>query len=116
MHELSITENVMNIVKETVEKEGAKRVFKVKLKVGEFSSIAPDSVSFYFDILKKDTILKDAVLEIETIPLLLKCNTCLNEFGFNEGEELIFQCKSCNGRNVEICSGKELYIDYLEME
>ena len=56
MHELSITQSIMDVVLVEAEKAGAKEVKKINLVIGEMSGIVEQSVQFYFDFLNKETV------------------------------------------------------------
>ncbi|MBI5682395.1 MAG: hydrogenase maturation nickel metallochaperone HypA [Deltaproteobacteria bacterium] len=65
MHTVSIARSIVETVKVYAEREGIKKVTKIGLAIGGYSCIEPSSISFCFDIVKKDTIVKDAVLDIK---------------------------------------------------
>ena len=109
MHELSITESILQQSLTEAKKHQAKTIKKIKLLVGETTSIVPDCVQFYFDTLKQDTIAKDAILEIEKVPLVIRCPKCQVQF-----KDLELTC-SCQA-GIEIVSGQELIIESLEIE
>ncbi|MFB0510034.1 MAG: hydrogenase maturation nickel metallochaperone HypA [bacterium] len=109
MHELSITESILKQSLTEANKNRAKMIKKIKLLVGEATSIVPDCVRFYFDTLKQETIAKDAILEIETKPLVIRCPKCKTQF-----KDLDLTCNCQAG--IEIVSGQELMIESLEIE
>ena len=73
MHELSITQNILNIALEEAEKANATRISKISLVVGQASGIVPESVQFCFDELKKGSIAGEASLDFTVVPTQLKC-------------------------------------------
>lgn len=115
MHEAYITENIIKIVDECVRKERpvpAKiTVKRIKLKFGKMSGVVSDSVKFCFDIMAKDTILEDARLEIEEIPVTALCRDCNRTFRI---EEVCFFCRECGRSNIEILTGREILVDAIE--
>ena len=73
MHEMPYTQTIL----ETAFKEAGDRPIKIiYLRVGELSAILPDSVDYFFNFLKKDTLAKDARLEFEMVPIRLTCQNC----------------------------------------
>ncbi len=66
MHELSVTESVLEIACKHAKKAGATRVTDVSLVIGRLSSIVDDSVSFYWDVISKDTLCEGAKLHFQT--------------------------------------------------
>ncbi|MEO0091314.1 MAG: hydrogenase maturation nickel metallochaperone HypA [candidate division WOR-3 bacterium] len=109
MHEFSITQSILNQALSTAQKHNAKRINKIKLQLGEASAIIPECVSFYFDQIKIGTIAENAVLDFEKIPLKTRCPKCKKEF---TGLEITCNCQ----KGVEIISGQEMIIEYIDIE
>ncbi len=113
MHELSITESILNAALDEAQKNNADRIVSIYLCMGEISSIVPDCVREYFELLSEDTIAHGATLHFTTIPAVITCRECGNSFSI-KGMRLL--CPRCNSRKVSITSGREFYIDRLEIE
>jgi len=113
MHELSLMQGVMDIVKESAAQNGILKVNKVKLVVGKFSMALPDSLHFAFEALSGvEPLFKGAVLEIEAKEILCQCQQCRQ---INQLEDSYhFVCSSCGSTKVDIIQGRELYLDYYE--
>ena len=65
MHELSIAEELLQIITEKAAQVGIGKIEQINLKIGEFSGILPDALVFAFEMLSKDTITDGARIEIE---------------------------------------------------
>jgi hydrogenase nickel incorporation protein HypA/HybF len=65
MHEMGIATSVIEAVRVEAARRPGSRVTKVGLRIGEFSGVDRDSLSFCFEALVKDTDLESAVLAIE---------------------------------------------------
>jgi len=65
MHEMGIATSVIEAVRVEAARRPGARVTKVGLRIGEFSGVDRDSLSFCFEALVKDTDLESAVLAIE---------------------------------------------------
>ena len=50
MHELALTEGIIQIVREQAEKNGFDRVLEIRLRVGEYSGIIPECLLEFFPI------------------------------------------------------------------
>jgi len=83
------------------------RVEKVNIKVGSLSCVMPENLRFCFKAAIEGTPLAGAKLNIEEIPVIIKCNSCHYEWAVNEPA---FMCKKCNAKNIEEVSGRELEI------
>lgn len=116
MHELSITQSILDQALAEAQKHKAKKVKKIKLQIGEGTAIVPDCVQFYFNTLKTNTIAKDSILDFEIIPIRLRCPKCKKEYRIDSRQESsldkICDCK----KGVEIISGQEMIIEYIDVE
>ena len=113
MHELSITQSILSIALEKANTVQASKVSKINLVIGELSGIVDECVQFYFDFLSKDTIAADATLFFRQSPTQLRCHNCATIFSPHNSD---WACPSCQEPKIEIISGRELYIDSLEVE
>ncbi|MBP8819715.1 MAG: hydrogenase maturation nickel metallochaperone HypA [Syntrophomonadaceae bacterium] len=112
MHELSIIQSVVDTVRDSAEKNGLKRVNKVKLVIGKLTMALPDSLQFAFEAVIVDEMFKNAVLEIEERDVTCECNSCQHRFVVDDA--YCFICPNCGHDRVDIIGGRELYIDYFE--
>ena len=115
MHELSIIQSILDIVLDYANKNKAKRVIKINLKVGELSDIIPEWMQQYFNIVSKDTIAAGATLYIESIPATFRCNSCCNEYRMNK-KNWKFHCKRCASADIIFSSGREYTLNSVEIE
>jgi hydrogenase nickel incorporation protein HypA/HybF len=113
MHEFSITESILSIVLEKAKEANASKVSKVNLVIGELTGIVDDCVQFYFDFLSKDTISREATLAFRKPPVELRCRNCSTVFIPQNGT---WACPICRERSVEIVSGRQLYVESIEVE
>ena len=113
MHELGVTENIVNIALAKAGEAQASKVIRINLVVGELAGFVPDCIQFYFDSLSKDTVAQGAILHFESVPAELRCRDCSTIF---RPQDTLWACPKCKGRSVEILKGRELYIESLEVE
>ena len=113
MHELAITEGIIEAAIPEAEKYGAKRILEIRLKIGELSGVMPECIQYYFDIASKGTIAENAKLKIEKIPVTVRCLDC----GF-EGviDRKKIRCPDCGGTELKLIGGREYFVDSLEAE
>lgn len=115
MHELSLMDGVLTAVRESAEQHRISRVSRVKLVVGKLSMAMPDSLRFAFEVLQsQDEMFKEAVLEIEEREIECECQTCHGRFAV--GSDYRFVCPQCGVGEVNVISGRELFIDFFEGE
>lgn len=108
MHELSITQSVVDVV---TKRTGDNRVAKVRLRIGKLSGIVPDSVRFCFEIIAANTPLAGAILEIDEPLGRGHCRTCREDF---ELGDLILLCP-CGSADVQLTAGTELAVQSVEV-
>lgn len=121
MHEMSIAQGIMNIIKQEMEKNNLSVLYKVKVRAGKINAIVPEALQVCFDMLLQETPWPGAILEIENIPVKLRCSNCKNEFIPEEqqfiGSIINAPCPKCDTQfDHEIIEGKELSIEYIEAD
>ncbi|MCK4923484.1 MAG: hydrogenase maturation nickel metallochaperone HypA [Spirochaetes bacterium] len=65
MHELSIAEELLQIITNKALQVGIHKIEQINLKIGEFSGVLPDALVFAFEMLSKDTMTEGVRIEIE---------------------------------------------------
>jgi hydrogenase nickel incorporation protein HypA/HybF len=73
MHELSVTENILEIALRHAAEAQANRITNLYLVIGQLSSIVDDSIQFYWDIITRGTPAEGAQLHFERIQTRLSC-------------------------------------------
>jgi hydrogenase nickel incorporation protein HypA/HybF len=112
MHELSVTESVLDIACKHAEKAQAAKVTDIHLVIGRLSSIVDDSVAFYWDVISKGTLCEGAKLHFKRIPAELVCLECGNKYTL--GQELI-PCPACGSARIRVLSGDEFNLESIEI-
>ena len=113
MHELAVTESILNIAISHAQRASAARVTDLNLVIGRLSSVVDDSVQFYWDILTENTLCSGSKLHFRRIPATLSCLDCANQFTL-DGE--LTPCPSCGSARVKVLTGEEFYLDSIEIE
>ena len=113
MHELSVTQSVLDLALEYAGRASAKRITHINLVIGELSGIVDESVQFYFDFVSKGTLAEGAQLAFEWQPACLRCRACGHEFALEDGN---WACPACQSLGGEFIAGRELYMDSIEVE
>jgi hydrogenase nickel incorporation protein HypA/HybF len=113
MHELSVTESVLDIVIRHAQQANAHRVTGIDLVIGEYASIVDDSVQFYWDIISKDTPAVGAQLRFRRIPAELACQSCGHRYHPDLDS---YACPECGSSRVQIVAGREFYVESIDIE
>ena len=109
MHELTITQNIIDIA---VSEAQNRKIRRINLVIGELSSVVEESIRFCFDIIAKDTPAEGARIDVKSVPAVIRCTFCSAEFGM-EKDGVCPVCGRCGG---EVKSGREFYLDSIEVE
>ena len=113
MHELPITESILEIALRHAEGAQAKRVTDIHLVIGQLSSIVDESVSFYWDIISKGTIAEGAELHFRRIQTEMLCLDCNQRYNPGEGG---LACPSCKSSRVRVVAGEEFSLEAIEVD
>jgi hydrogenase nickel incorporation protein HypA/HybF len=114
MHELPITQSLLDITLRHANAAGAVRVTQIRVKIGQLSSVVDDSVQFYWNIIAKDTCAQEAELVFERIPAGFHCAACGHSAVLQKAED--YHCPECGSPDLVLDGGEELYIDSIEVE
>ncbi|MGD2027697.1 MAG: hydrogenase maturation nickel metallochaperone HypA [Anaerolineales bacterium] len=113
MHELAITEKILEISLDHAKKANAAQISNIHLVIGQLSSIVDDSVQFYWDFLAKDTIAEGADLHFRRLPLIIKCKLCNHTYS-PKNQDLT--CPECSGEKILIIQGEEFYLEAIDID
>ena len=116
MHELPITESILNIVITYAEKNAVKKVVAINLQVGMLSDLEDEWIQRYFDHLSKDTVAEGARLKIERIPIRLQCNLCSTSYEVKKTNIGDTVCPGCGQKDGKLISGREYHIRDMEVQ
>ena len=111
MHELMITESILDIALRYAEQEKAAKITDLFLVVGELSSVVDDSVGFYWDFICKGSIAEGASLHFKRVPAELACLDC----GYRFSLQVNITCDLCDSTRIKIMAGKEFYLESIEI-
>lgn len=112
MHELAVTESILEIATQTAKEHAATKVTDIYLRLGQLSSIVDESVQFYWDIISQGTLAEGAQLHFTHVPARLRCKDCGTEF---ELTEELTPCPACQSITLEIIQGEEFQVDSIEI-
>ncbi len=113
MHELPVTESILEIALKHASKAGAKRITALHLVIGQMASIVDDSVQFYWDFVAKDTIAEGASLDFRRIPTEFQCQDCNKRYA-PDGN--VLACPQCGSTRVKVVAGEEFFLEAIDVE
>jgi hydrogenase nickel incorporation protein HypA/HybF len=113
MHELAITQGLIDLVLEHAKKAGAKKVLRVNVVAGELSGFVDECMQFYYEQMSKDTIAEGAKLEFTRVPTQGRCRDCSHEFII---KDMNWICPECKSNNIQLIKGMELFVESIEVD
>ena len=117
MHELSLSSAIIDTV---LRHADGRRVNSIEMKIGRLRQVVPDSLTFYFEIVSKDTLAEGADLELELVDGLMRCSSCANEWDpapppAEEEEQVMvlpqFRCPACQEPGADVLRGEEFEVE-----
>lgn len=98
---------------EAAEREGAKRILKLRLRVGRLAGVVPEAMAFAFDVVSKGTPAEGAEFAWDDVPVLCACAKGCPDF---EPEGPVFACPTCGLVSTTLLQGRELNLVEIEVE
>jgi len=114
MHELAVTQSILDIALRHAEQAGAQRILVVNLLVGDLTGFVDDSIQFYFSFLSEDTLARDARLNFERVAPRARCHACGAEY--TPPDSRIWTCPECEALGGEVIAGREFSVTSIEVE
>ena len=114
MHELPVTQSILDIALRHAQKASATRILAINLTMGELTGFVDDSIQFYFDFLSRDTAAAGARLAITRIPPLARCRSCRAEYA--PPESRLWTCPECGALGGDVTAGREFFVSSIEIE
>ena len=111
MHELGMITNIFTIIDQVAQENHLIKIHRIKLKLGKLQQIVPEMLTFAFDAVAQDTIAEGAMLDVEYVPIRMKCNHCEQEFIVDDH---IYICPECSHTNLTMLQGMEIILESLE--
>jgi len=113
MHELGIVFYIIKDVKKVAQENGVEHVSKVVMNIGEVSTVVPYLLTDCWDwAVKKEEMLTNCRLEVNTIAAVSYCEDCKKEF---ETVKYGKSCPVCKGGNTCLLRGNEVEIKEIEV-
>jgi hydrogenase nickel incorporation protein HypA/HybF len=113
MHELSVTQNLLELATQQAKAAGAKKITTLYLVIGQLSSIVDDSVQFYWDFVTKNTIAAGSKLVFRRVSPKFGCLDCDLVYS-PENEDM--SCPVCGSVRVKILAGDEFRLEAIDVD
>jgi hydrogenase nickel incorporation protein HypA/HybF len=115
MHELQVTERILDIVLKHAAGHDVSQIVRIHLKIGDLSDLEDEWVQRYFDYLSRETLADGAELAIERAPIVLRCEGCGSSYEIRRDQLGSPECPECQDTNCQLVSGREYLIKNIEV-
>ena len=113
MHELGVVFHCIKEINEIAAENKVSRVRSVTIQLGEVSTVIPSLFEDCWNwAVKKETVLKDAKINIERIDAVTFCEDCRKEYPTVKYGKT---CPYCGGVNTYLVQGNEFMIKEIEV-
>jgi len=103
VHELGITQGIIDRARGTAQQNGARRVTDLFLVMTPAADFTQDSIEMYFEMLTdEDELLKGATLHFALDPVAVTCLKCSDEFTSDAPRPI---CPHCGSDQVRFDPG-----------
>lgn len=113
MHELSIAMALVEQVEKVAREQKALSAAKVTVTIGALSGVDPEALRGAFPLAAEATEAAGAELEIIRVEASLRCRVCGER---SRPETPFLCCAGCGSTDVEVESGRELYVTSIEVD
>ncbi len=109
MHEIGVTKEIIRMAEDAARRNSIRDVSDVSIVVGALSNYKPEAISFYYDLLKKESdMLRGSAISIEEEKAVISCNRCGSKAELEE--TAIMFCPKCDSFDFGIISGNRIII------
>jgi len=112
MHEMSLSQSLVELVSERLRTEGGIRVLRVDIEIGVLGHVEPDALAFCLESAARQTALEGARFVIEQLPGRAYCFDCGAGVTIEERAQ---PCPQCGGYALRLEQGEELRVTQMEI-
>lgn len=117
MHELSVTERILDIALKHAAQNQVTKIHSITLKVGGLTDLEDSWLQHYFDYLSSETIAQGAQLKIIRVGIELRCEECKTFFATENADLQDQKCPHCaSTKGFSVLSGREYFIEEMVAE
>lgn len=113
MHELALTEGIIDIIRGEAKTHGFTRCIAIRLRVGEYSGVLTECLRDCFAIAARGTLAEGAALTIESVPAAFRCGVCRWQGSLEKHADA---CPECASRSIRMIAGREFYVEDISVE
>lgn len=113
MHELGVVFRIIDDLKEVGKANDVEAISKVIIQLGEVSGVVHEYLIDCWNwAIKRESMLTECEMEIETIPAITFCENCKTEY---ETVKYAKICPNCKSEHTYLVQGNEFLIKEIEV-
>lgn len=105
--------SILGIVTDEAQKAHVRAVTQVCLCIGDLAGVEATTLTACFEMLSEGTVTDKAKLIIKRIPATGTCTACGTAA---VGRGRMLRCPSCQAGSVKLATGREFYVESIEVE
>ncbi|MBF0281809.1 MAG: hydrogenase maturation nickel metallochaperone HypA [Zetaproteobacteria bacterium] len=112
MHELSLCQNIVELMELEAKRQNFLSVKEVYLEIGSLACVEIEAMRFAFDAAVKGSVAEGAMLKMIEVEAMGYCRGC------NLRQKIVFRydsCSVCANYPLEIVEGEQMKIRHLEV-
>lgn len=113
MHEVAVAQRIVETLLETAGKNGGGRIRVARLVLGELTCIDPETLAFAFGAACRETCAEGCRLEVERLPLVVRCRGCGKEAVRSSAVD---PCPGCGTAVGDVLQGREIRLTSLDLD
>ena len=113
MHELALSQSIVDLVLERAAAERLRTVTRVVVEVGAAAGVDPESLRFCFEAVTEETAARGAELVVVEVPRRVRCRSCRREFA---PAAALAPCPACGRSGAELVQGRQLRVTSFDAE
>lgn len=113
MHEMSLTESLIELIEGERARSGFARVRAVRLAIGALGHVEQEAMRFCFDAAARGTVVEGARLDIVSVPGEAWCLDCAKTVRLASRAD---PCPECGRYALQVTGGDDLRLEELEVD
>jgi hydrogenase nickel incorporation protein HypA/HybF len=114
MHELAVTQSILDTVLEYARENDVEKVLRIRLTIGALNDFKREWIQRYFDYLSRETPAEGAQIVVQRVEPAFHCGSCEHTFEVDlQGVDRV-RCPLCSEEEVRMERGQEFFITDME--
>ncbi|MBD3293641.1 MAG: hydrogenase maturation nickel metallochaperone HypA [Armatimonadia bacterium] len=112
MHDVTAAQRIAGTVLQAAQEQDAERVERVQIALGAMTMIDPEQLEFWLEQVFRGTVAEGAQVQIEQLPLRVRCEACDHEGEVEVPDDPIYhlmpyvpECPACGSDRLEVLGG-----------